>query len=92
MPGISGEGGVSQIVCGPSDRIIEKGDMLFIDTGSTFDGYFCDFDRNFIITEKGVLHEHKTHLLNKYNNLLTIIIPRHVQRTDTIHYNAAEIC
>ena len=47
MPGISGEGGVSQIVCGPSDRIIEKGDILFIDTGSTFDGYFCDFDRNF---------------------------------------------
>ena len=47
MPGISGEGGVSQIVCGPSDRIIKKGDILFIDTGSTFDGYFCDFDRNF---------------------------------------------
>jgi len=47
MPGISGKGGVSQIVCGPSDRIIEKGDILFIDTGSTFDGYFCDFDRNF---------------------------------------------
>ena len=47
MPGSSGEGGVSQIVCGPSDRIIEKGDILFIDTGSTFDGYFCDFDRNF---------------------------------------------
>ena len=47
MPGISGKGGVSQIVCGPSDRIIENGDILFIDTGSTFDGYFCDFDRNF---------------------------------------------
>ena len=47
MPGISGTGGVSQIVCGPSDRIIENGDILFIDTGSTFDGYFCDFDRNF---------------------------------------------
>ena len=47
MPGISGKGGVSQIVCGPSDKIIENGDILFIDTGSTFDGYFCDFDRNF---------------------------------------------
>ena len=47
MPGISGPGGVSQIVCGPSDRILENGDILFIDTGSTFDGYFCDFDRNF---------------------------------------------
>ncbi|MDC0060318.1 Xaa-Pro peptidase family protein [Pelagibacteraceae bacterium] len=47
MPGIAGKGGVSQIVCGPSDRIIKNGDILFIDTGSTFDGYFCDFDRNF---------------------------------------------
>ena len=47
MPGISGKGGVSQIVCGPSDKIIQNGDILFIDTGSTFDGYFCDFDRNF---------------------------------------------
>ena len=47
MPGISGKDGVSQIVCGPSDRIIDNGDILFIDTGSTYDGYFCDFDRNF---------------------------------------------
>ena len=47
MPGISGRGGVSQIVCGPSDRKLNDGDILFIDTGSTYDGYFCDFNRNF---------------------------------------------
>ena len=47
MPGISGQGGVPQIVCGPTDRILDDGDILFIDTGSTFDGYFCDFDRNY---------------------------------------------
>ena len=47
MPGISGKGGVPQIVCGPTDRILDDGDILFIDTGSTFDGYFCDFDRNY---------------------------------------------
>ena len=29
--------------------MISSGDFLFIDTGSTFDGYFCDFDRNFAI-------------------------------------------
>ena len=51
MPAVSGPGGVPQIICGPSDRILEKGDILFIDTGSTFDGYFCDFDRNFAIGE-----------------------------------------
>ena len=26
---------------------LEEGDVLFIDTGATYDGYFCDFDRNF---------------------------------------------
>ena len=49
MPAISGPGGVPQIVCGPHDRTLEKGDVLFIDTGSTFDGYFCDFDRNYAV-------------------------------------------
>ena len=49
MPGISGPGGVPQIVCGPHDRLIQEGDILFIDTGSTYDGYFCDFDRNYAV-------------------------------------------
>jgi len=49
MPAIAGPGGVAQIVCGPHDRKIAEGDILFIDTGSTFDGYFCDFDRNYAV-------------------------------------------
>lgn len=49
MPAISGPGGVAQIVCGPHDRLIEEGDVLFIDSGSTYDGYFCDFDRNYAV-------------------------------------------
>jgi Xaa-Pro aminopeptidase len=53
LPAISGAGGVCQIVCGPHDRIIETGDILFFDTGSTYDGYFCDFDRNFAAGEVG---------------------------------------
>ena len=61
MPAISGPGGVSQIVCGPGDRILNKGDVLFIDTGSTYDGYYCDFDRNFAIgtisSEVARIHE-----------------------------------
>ena len=45
-----GPGGVSQIVCGPPyDRVLEAGDVLFFDTGSTFDGYWCDFDRNYAV-------------------------------------------
>ena len=43
----SGEGGYDQIICDPSEKKIKDGDILIIDTGSTLDGYFCDFDRNF---------------------------------------------
>jgi len=43
----SGQGGYNQIICEPSRKKITKGDILIIDTGSTFDGYFCDFDRNY---------------------------------------------
>ena len=49
LPAISGPGGVSQIVCGPHDRSLREGDILFIDTGSTYDGYYCDFDRNYAV-------------------------------------------
>ena len=51
MPGVSGPGGVSQIVCGPKDDPMAEGDILFIDTGSFYDGYFCDFDRNYAVGE-----------------------------------------
>jgi len=44
---VSGRGGYSQCIVGPSERRLGDGDVLFIDTGATFDGYFCDFDRNF---------------------------------------------
>ena len=43
----SGADGYDDIIMGPSDRTIEDGDILIIDTGSVYDGYFCDFDRNF---------------------------------------------
>jgi Xaa-Pro aminopeptidase len=49
LPGIAGPGGVAQIVCGPGDRTIREGDILFFDTGTTYDGYFCDFDRNYAV-------------------------------------------
>lgn len=43
----SGQGGYDQIICDPTYKKIEDGDILVIDTGTTYDGYFCDFDRNF---------------------------------------------
>ena len=43
----SGKDGYSSIIMGPEDKIIEEGDLFIIDTGSVFDSYFCDFDRNY---------------------------------------------
>jgi Xaa-Pro aminopeptidase len=47
MMGASGPGGYDNIIMGPRERVLGTGDILIIDTGTTFDGYFCDFDRNF---------------------------------------------
>jgi Xaa-Pro aminopeptidase len=47
MMGVAGPGGYDNIIMGPTQRIIGEGDILIIDTGTTFDGYYCDFDRNF---------------------------------------------
>jgi len=43
----SGQGGYGSIIMGPSERILENGDIFIIDTGCVFDSYFCDFDRNY---------------------------------------------
>ena len=44
-----GPDGYADIISPPSDSVIQPGDILMLDTGSVFDGYFCDFDRNFAI-------------------------------------------
>lgn len=43
----SGRDGYDSIIMGPTDRVLKHGDVLIIDTGAVYDGYFCDFDRNF---------------------------------------------
>jgi len=44
---VSGPGGYTNINSGPSDRVTKPGDILIMDTGSSYDGYFCDFDREY---------------------------------------------
>jgi len=43
----AGQDGYSSIIMGPTDRRVAKGDVLIIDTGAKYGGYFCDFDRNY---------------------------------------------
>ena len=45
----SGRGGYESIIMGPTTRRLRKGDIFLIDTGARYDGYFCDFDRNYSI-------------------------------------------
>lgn len=49
LVGGAGPGGYGDIISPPTDRPLAAGDVLILDTGSVFDGYFSDFDRNFAI-------------------------------------------
>jgi Xaa-Pro aminopeptidase len=41
--------GYGDVISPASDRPLAQGDILMLDTGAVFDGYFCDYDRNFAI-------------------------------------------
>ncbi len=47
--GAAEPGGYTDVISPPSRRPLQPGDVLMIDTGCTWDGYFCDFDRNWAI-------------------------------------------
>jgi len=47
LVGGADQGGYDDIISPPSSSKLSNGDVLILDTGCTFDGYFCDFDRNY---------------------------------------------
>ncbi|KIC21851.1 M24 family metallopeptidase [Leisingera sp. ANG-Vp] len=49
LVGGADQGGYSDVISPPTSRPLQAGDIVMLDTGSTWDGYFCDFDRNFAI-------------------------------------------
>jgi len=49
LVGGADQGGYHDVISPPSSRPLTRGDILMLDTGATWDGYFCDFDRNFAI-------------------------------------------
>ncbi|MBE1285425.1 MAG: M24 family metallopeptidase [Rhodobacteraceae bacterium] len=49
LVGGADQGGYRDVISPPSTRPLQDGDVLMMDTGATFDGYFCDFDRNWSI-------------------------------------------
>lgn len=49
LVGGAGAGGYRDVISPPSPTPLERGDILMLDTGAVFDGYYCDFDRNYAI-------------------------------------------
>lgn len=49
LVGGADQGGYKDVISPPTARPLQTGDILMLDTGAVFDGYFCDFDRNFAI-------------------------------------------
>ncbi len=47
--GAADQGGYVDVISPPSRSPLRRGDVLMLDTGLTWDGYFCDFDRNWAI-------------------------------------------
>lgn len=47
--GAADKGGYADVISPPSRRPLQNGDVLMLDTGLTWDAYFCDFDRNWAI-------------------------------------------
>ncbi|MFK7862486.1 MAG: M24 family metallopeptidase [Granulosicoccus sp.] len=50
LVGAASAHGYEDIISPPGNHAIRTGDVLILDTGCTFDGYYADFDRNFAFT------------------------------------------
>lgn len=49
LAGGAGALGYADVISPASDAPLKHGDVLMLDTGAVWDGYFCDFDRNFAL-------------------------------------------
>ena len=49
LVGGADQGGYHDVISPPTRRPLQAGDILMLDTGASWDGYFCDFDRNYAI-------------------------------------------
>ena len=49
LVGGASPGGYDDVISPPTTRPLQCGDVLMLDTGATWDGYFCDFDRNYSV-------------------------------------------
>ncbi|MFY0691202.1 MAG: aminopeptidase P family protein [Paracoccaceae bacterium] len=53
LAGAAEQQGYADVISPASDAPLERGDILMLDTGLVWDGYFCDFDRNYAVGQAG---------------------------------------
>lgn len=53
LAGAADSDGYNDVISPATDSRLCQGDVLMLDTGLVWDGYFCDFDRNFSVGEPG---------------------------------------
>ncbi len=49
LAGAADQAGYRDVISPATSKPLQPGDVLMLDTGVVWDGYFCDFDRNFSI-------------------------------------------
>ena len=49
LAGGAGQGGYGDVISPATETPLQAGDILMLDTGLLWDGYYCDFDRNFAL-------------------------------------------
>lgn len=49
LAGGAGPDGYADVISPATEAPLAEGDVLMLDTGAIWDGYFCDYDRNFAI-------------------------------------------
>lgn len=49
LVGAAEQGGYADVISPPTQSPLQTGDVLMLDTGCVWDGYYCDFDRNWAI-------------------------------------------
>ncbi len=49
LVGAAAANGYEDIISPASEHVLASGDILILDTGCTFDGYYADFDRNYAL-------------------------------------------
>ncbi len=49
LAGGAGPGGYADVISPAAQTPLAQGDVLMLDTGLVFDGFFCDFDRNWSV-------------------------------------------